>query len=359
MDAAGEGTNAQPQRESDWGLLADERGHDRDQAVWDRVEPGAAASDSTLPEFDASLAGGGDGPVEGLTPCRRVQTAAPWTWKNPETGEVLDSEALITNNLNLARKAAYRWARKCKLTYDELEAIAFVGLVKGCRRYDPTKGFKLSTIAVPYINGEILHFFRDRGHAIKFPSKWRELLPRAKRMTEAGESRAAIAKELGVEVEELDEMLAASQAVGELREDLEGAPDAHWEDDLLSPVFTLVESLWERLHRADRTSLDAFWGATGRRRPVFPSQALAQFLNLARRSLQGQTLPEIRREILKQLALPVKVLPAKDQEDSVPGKRIYRRRRSTAQLEQVALELGLILVKKGDPVGKPEALAGK
>lgn len=48
------------------------------------------------------------------------------------------SEDLITRNLGLARQTAWRFHRRTGQPYDDLEAVAFVGLIRGCRRYDPS-----------------------------------------------------------------------------------------------------------------------------------------------------------------------------------------------------------------------------
>ena len=257
---------------------------------------------------------------------------APWRWTNPTTGEVIDSEALITDNLKLARKYAWGWARKSQMAYDDLEAIAFVGLVKGCRKFDPTSGYKLSTIAVPYINGEILHHFRDRGYAIKFPARWREVMPRARRLLEAGDSPEMVCQAIGIETSELEEMLNAMAGTTELHDELVGEADAQLEQDVLLPVQHLVTLAWSRLHQADRQSLQVFWSNPGRR-PLMPMQALAQFLNAARRALNGQRLPEIRKQLSLQLMVDAKPPAPKPRKP---------RGRSRAQLEAEAVQLGLL-----------------
>lgn len=293
------------------------------------MEPGADPAAAAGAAGSTALAG--DGAGSGLI---AAGFPAPWRWHNPDTGEVIDSEELITANLKLAQKYAWGWAKKSQMAYDDLEAIAFVGLVKGCRKFNPASGFKLSTIAVPYINGEILHHFRDRGYAIKFPARWREVMPRARRLLEAGEQPQEVAAAVGIELPELNEMLNAMAGTTELNDEVVGLPDAQLEIDVLRPVQHLMLQAWERLHGSDRKALETFWHAPGRR-PVFPMQALAQFLNGVRRALNGQRLPEIR----KQLALQLQV-------ETVPPKPKQRRPRgkSRAQLEASAVQLGLLEV---------------
>lgn len=259
---------------------------------------------------------------------------APWRWRHPETGELLDSEELITANLALARKYAWSWARKSQMAYDDLEAIAFVGLVKGCRKYDPASGYKLSTIAVPFINGEILHHFRDRGYAIKFPARWREVMPKARRLLEAGTLPEVVCAEVGIELGELNEMLNAMAGTTELHDELVGEREAQVELDVLGPVAHLMTRAWERLHASDQRALESFWSAPGRR-PVLPMQALAQFLNAVRLALHGQRLPEIRKQLTLQLTVQPMLVEPKAKARRPKG-------RSRAQLEQQAVQLGLL-----------------
>jgi DNA-directed RNA polymerase specialized sigma subunit len=133
----------------------------------------------------------------------------------------LISEDLITANLGLARQSAWRFHRKTGQAYEELEAIAFVGLIRGCRRYDPDrlnpgtgKPYALSTIVVPFIQGEILHWFRDRGFAMKFPTKWREQWGKVQRlMADPDLSAQDVAEQCGLSMADLTEMLAAMTTV--------------------------------------------------------------------------------------------------------------------------------------------------
>ncbi len=311
---------------------------DRNSALRGGVESGAAASAAAGPAARVDLE-----PATGArADVPRGGFPVPWQWTNPDSGERLDSEQLITDNLKLARKYAWGWARKSQLAYDDLEAIAFVGLVKGCRKYNPASGYKLSTIAVPYINGEILHHFRDRGYAIKFPAKWREIMPRARRLLAAGQSPEEVCQAVALTPGELEEMLGAMAGTTELHEELVGAADAQLEADVLQPVQQLVQTIWGRLHRADRQALEQFWRLPGRR-PVMPMQALGQFLTAARMALRGQRLPEVRRQLALQLVVapavlltPLVDMPVADR--SAPP----RRRRNRRQLEAQAVQLGLL-----------------
>ena len=264
----------------------------------------------------------------------------PWTWSDPDSGAQVSSEELITENLDLARKYAWEWSRRSGLEYAELEAIAFVGLVKGCRKYDPAKGFKLSTIAVPWISGEILHFFRDRGYAVKYPSKWREVLPRARKLLEEEVAPSQVAATLGLEMAELYEMLNSMTGTSELKEEIVGQEDQpaldHEEERIaLSAVSALREKAWDRMAWHDRAMIEHWW-QENKRRAAFPRLQVASFARIVRHLLEGRPLPEVREQLSLQFE-------GKLQQRHTPKPSNARRPRgrSRKQLDSVVLQMGL------------------
>jgi len=249
------------------------------------------------------------------------------------------SEELITSNLGLARQAAWRFHRKTGQPYDDLEAIAFVGLIRGCRRYDPERlnpangePYALSTIVVPFINGEILHWFRDKGHAIKFPNKWREQWGKVQRlMSDPAMTAQDVAERSGLGIAELVEMLASMTGTANL-DDIHGA-DGYSVPELelprIDPLRQLVTGAWQGLHQADRGMLLTWWGNP--RRLAYPSGPMEQFHRRVKATLQGRRLSE-----MLQLGLAVAV-PTVEPEAKPP-----RRKRSRRALEQAAVQLGLL-----------------
>ena len=66
-------------------------------------------------------------------------------------------------NINLAYYVARRFKRRVQpQDHEDLEQVALVGLWKACQRFDPERGTKFSTFAVPYISGEIQKWIRDQ-----------------------------------------------------------------------------------------------------------------------------------------------------------------------------------------------------
>jgi RNA polymerase sigma-B factor len=82
---------------------------------------------------------------------------------------------LVKLNAGLVRKIAYRLSCQSTETYEDLEQIGYLGLIRAIERFDPTQGYAFSSFAVPYIRGEMMHFLRDRSCAVKVPRRWQDL----------------------------------------------------------------------------------------------------------------------------------------------------------------------------------------
>lgn len=82
---------------------------------------------------------------------------------------------LVKLNAGLVRKIAYRLSCQSTETYEDLEQIGYLGLIRAIERFDPTQGYAFSSFAVPYIRGEMMHFLRDRSCVIKVPRRWQDL----------------------------------------------------------------------------------------------------------------------------------------------------------------------------------------
>lgn len=79
---------------------------------------------------------------------------------------------LIEQNLGLVRVAVrHMKSRPNALPYEDVFQIGCIGLVKAVERFSVRKGVAFSSFALPYIRGEIQHFYRDKGDLIKVPQK--------------------------------------------------------------------------------------------------------------------------------------------------------------------------------------------
>lgn len=118
-------------------------------------------------------------------------------------------QLLASDNLNLARKEAWRLQRTTGIEYSTLESVAFEGLCKAANRYDPNrphpvtgKSMKFSSLAIPTIRGELLHWIRDKTYSVRLSHKMREYWVKGKKLLYNGSTDIQVAKELGIEITE-------------------------------------------------------------------------------------------------------------------------------------------------------------
>ena len=72
-------------------------------------------------------------------------------------------EKLIREHAGLVKSVALRLSYACDEELDDLIQIGYIGLLKAARRFEPERGLKFSTYAVPMIAGEIRSQLRDKG----------------------------------------------------------------------------------------------------------------------------------------------------------------------------------------------------
>jgi RNA polymerase sigma-B factor len=150
-------------------------------------------------------------------------------------------EILFEHNQRLATQVAHRWAEQCEIEFEDLEQLAKIGLLKAIDGFDPAKGNRFSSYAMPWIKGEILHFLRDRGRLYSVPRKAREVKARVhslhRQLIKGGgtASLLEVAIAEGVSEESWSWILEATEKrpVGELNEAVHVAaeqPDTETED---------------------------------------------------------------------------------------------------------------------------------
>jgi RNA polymerase sigma-B factor len=98
--------------------------------------------------------------------------------------------------------------------FEDILAVGMMGLIHAVDRFDPDRGTKFATFAVPTIRGEIQRYFRDHTWGIRVPRRIQELSIKAR---EAGDklalerqrppSYAELARTLNVTEEDLVEAL--------------------------------------------------------------------------------------------------------------------------------------------------------
>jgi RNA polymerase sigma-B factor len=172
-------------------------------------QDGAAAADPSTPSPRTA-----QGKYEHLIPLqRRYAELAPHDpdrrWRR---------EQLISGYLPVAEHIARRFAGRGE-PLDDLVQVATVGLINAVDRFEPARGSKFLSFAVPTITGEVRRYFRDHGWSTRVPRRLKDLnlairstlgelsqqLGRAPRPSE-------IADRLGVPVSEVIEALQAGKA---------------------------------------------------------------------------------------------------------------------------------------------------
>ena len=101
---------------------------------------------------------------------------------------------------------------------DDLNQVAFIGLIQAARRYDPDAGVPFAPYAIPTILGELKRHFRDRAWSMRVPRRLQELYLEAKGVVETltqeiGRSPTVgeIAEQLGEREEDVIEALEAGR----------------------------------------------------------------------------------------------------------------------------------------------------
>lgn len=89
-----------------------------------------------------------------------------------ERDDLLGEVVLI--NRRVADAVANRYRRR-GIPLEDLQQVAYEGLVKAVNRFDPTVREDLLTYAVPTIRGEIQRHFRDQGWMVRPPRRVQEL----------------------------------------------------------------------------------------------------------------------------------------------------------------------------------------
>lgn len=142
---------------------------------------------------------------------RLLQEAA--SQQGRERRRTLDQVVLV--NRPVADSVARRFTGR-GVDEDDLRQVAYEGLVKAVRRFDPTLGKDLLTFAVPTIRGELQRYFRDYGWMVRptravQEAQWQVALAEDRLAQELGHhpSRSEMCADLGITEEEYAAAMSA------------------------------------------------------------------------------------------------------------------------------------------------------
>jgi RNA polymerase sigma-B factor len=125
-------------------------------------------------------------------------------------------DRLVRLNMVVAREIARRYQGR-GIDADDLEQVAYVGLVKAVRNYDPEKATDFLSFAVPTVRGELRRWFRDGGWTVRPPRSVQELQAKVTATQDELVHRLGrparpdeIAEVLGVELDAVESAMSAN-----------------------------------------------------------------------------------------------------------------------------------------------------
>lgn len=200
-----------------------------------------------------------------------------------------EQQKLAQDNINLARREAWKLQRTTDIDYDTLEGAALEGLCKAAYRYDPSSGFKFSSLAVPTIRGELLHWIRDRTYAMRLTHRMRENWIKGRRMLYKGLSDEEVAQSLEIDLAEWLEIKGVCSGPPlELND--QAKPTESLEPDEINFAKRYIKdafSAWALLSEQDCSAITAYLEQTTNR---LPSAAIKAFMVAYEDRLQIENL---------------------------------------------------------------------
>lgn len=124
-------------------------------------------------------------------------------------------EAVIALNIEIARGIARRF-RGRGAEAEDLEQVAYLGLVKAAHHYRLDADTPFIGFAIPTIRGEVKRYFRDCAWTVRIPRRLQEMqgtiaakIPELEQQLNREPTPAELAEHLGVEAGEVEQAMAA------------------------------------------------------------------------------------------------------------------------------------------------------
>ena len=165
-------------------------------------------------------------------------------------------DELFERYLPLARAVARKFSDRGVETED-LEQVAGMALLKALERFDPARGFRFVTYAVPTITGDVRNYLRDKSGLMRMPRDMRQRLYQMTQEQERFERehlRAPTATELsermGIAPEEFMALLSLRMQSDAVSLD---TPVGEEGDTQLSDLLGSPDDRFERMERSEWT----------------------------------------------------------------------------------------------------------
>lgn len=110
---------------------------------------------------------------------RRIETARLLSRARASQGEARTryENEVVRINMVVAGEVARRYHGR-GIAAEDLDQVAYLGLIKAVRGFDPTLGDAFLSYAVPTLRGEIRRYFRDAGWTVRPPRSVQEVQAR-------------------------------------------------------------------------------------------------------------------------------------------------------------------------------------
>lgn len=120
---------------------------------------------------------------------------------------------MYVDNIGLLIMFRSRMSRKYWFVESEtVDSLTDIAFLRACRAWDPQRG-AFSTCLGAFVEGEIKHWVRDNGFAIKAPGRVRDLGTKARRLLQEGFSTEEVCSRLELSKDELKEALLATSGM--------------------------------------------------------------------------------------------------------------------------------------------------
>ncbi|MFC5262341.1 sigma-70 family RNA polymerase sigma factor [Kribbella qitaiheensis] len=157
--------------------------------------------------------------------------------RRERTSDEVERQALIDQvvelNIEIGRGTARRF-RGRGAEADDLEQVAYLGLVNAAHHYRLDADTPFIGYAIPTIRGEVKRYFRDCAWTVRIPRRLQEVQgsimakqPELQQQLNREPTRAELADYLGLEVDRVEEAMAAKGCFNVLSLDRPSATDAN------------------------------------------------------------------------------------------------------------------------------------
>ena len=163
-------------------------------------------------------------------------------------------DELFEHYLPLARAVARKFSGRGVETED-LEQVAGIALLKALERFDPARGFRFVTYAVPTITGDVRNYLRDKSGLMRMPRDMRQRLYQMTQEQERFErehlrtpTAVELSERMGIAPEEFLALLALRTQNEAVSLD---TPVGEEGDTQLSDLLGSADDRFERMERSE------------------------------------------------------------------------------------------------------------